>query len=158
MTNTHFQWLQARIKCRRKRCLIWPGCRDSHGYAQLGVKGKVLKAHLVMCEWAHGPRPSPDHQASHSCGNGHIGCVNPNHLSWKTRRENHLDRRKHGTAATARNGRRGIVTVQMATEILKLRPIATQDRIARRFGISKPTVRRIFAGKTQAAKVAAAHM
>lgn len=51
-----------------------------------------------MCQKAHGDPPSPKHDAAHSCGRGHEGCVNPNHLSWKTKKQNQADRITHGTS------------------------------------------------------------
>jgi hypothetical protein len=136
-------------------CLIWPFCRDNHGYGQGGINGENFKAHKKMCELVNGPRPSPKHQASHSCGNGHGGCVHPRHLSWKTGAQNQLDRRKHGTAGTNKYGRNGKVTVEIARQVLLLRGKETQDATARRFDISKPTVRNIYKGKSRAAKEAA---
>src|SRR3972149_10759839 len=78
-------------------CLIWPFSTNGTGYGRLGVDGKGYYAHRYMCELVNGPPPTPDHEASHDCGNGHLGCVHPRHLEWKTASENHLDRRRHGT-------------------------------------------------------------
>jgi hypothetical protein len=45
---------------------------------------------------AHGEPPTARHEAAHSCGKGHLGCVHPGHLSWKTRNENRADMVRHG--------------------------------------------------------------
>ena len=60
-------------------------------------KGYNTSAPFVMCTLAHGPRPSDRHEAAHSCGKGHEGCISPRHLTWKTRAENEADKVIHGT-------------------------------------------------------------
>lgn len=79
-------------------CLDWPFAKDSKGYGKLKHNGKAdAIAPRVVCELVHGAPPTPKHEAAHSCGNGHLGCVNPRHLSWKTRLENRADSIAHGT-------------------------------------------------------------
>lgn len=146
------KWLHANFNYEGEECLIWPLSRDNHGHGHFGFLGTRYKAHQVMCEWVNGPRPSPEHQAAHSCGNGHNGCVHPQHLSWKTASENQLDRREHGTHATNPWGNKGKVTIEMASAVLALKGKLPQAKIASQFGISCPTVRRIFNGKTKAAR------
>jgi hypothetical protein len=65
-------------------CFIWPYGRDSYGYARRGS----LIVHTQICIITHGPRPADHFDAAHSCGNGHLGCINPKHLSWTTHSEN----------------------------------------------------------------------
>lgn len=51
--------------------------------------------HVVVCTAFHGPRPSPDHQATHKDGsrdNNHA-----DNLRWATRQENMADKYIHGT-------------------------------------------------------------
>src|SRR5258708_162153 len=105
-------WIMAHVDYDGDGCLPWPFATDTHGYGMFGANGEHHKAHLFMCQQMHGPRPSPKHQASHSCGQGHKACVHPKHVSWKTRSENHLDRRRHGTAATNKWGKNGKMTVE----------------------------------------------
>lgn len=137
-------------------CIQWPLCRDNHGYGQLGHEQVSYKAHKLLCEMIHGPAPSKDHQASHTCNKGHEGCVNPNHIIWETRRDNHLRRRENGTAATNKHGPTGKTSLLDACLILALEGVVTQETLADRFGISKPTVRNIFKGKTRVARKAMA--
>ncbi len=151
-TGRGYQFLREHMADEDGPCLIWPLTRDNHGYGQGGHNGRLYKAHRLMCELVYGPCPSPAHQASHSCGNGHKGCVHPKHLSWETRRDNHLRRRANGTAATSIWGHKGKITVEVAAAILALEGKATQQEIAERFNCSKPTVRRIFKRKTRAAR------
>ncbi len=79
-----FAFLQSLVGHVGDECVSWPFGRMHKGYGQLGHLGKSHKAHRMLCEMVYGPPPTDKHQATHSCGNGHLGCVNPNHLEWKT--------------------------------------------------------------------------
>jgi hypothetical protein len=81
--------LQA-IACRDLDCLIWPFFRNRDGRGRVKRSGKYYGAHVLVCEAVNGPRPSPDHDASHLCRNGRGGCVNGSHIIWETKRENRL--------------------------------------------------------------------
>ena len=76
-------------------CLIWPFARDSDGYGQIALDGRVRHVHRIICEKTHGPPPTPTHEAAHSCGNGYLGCVNRRHLRWKTHKENMEEMSRH---------------------------------------------------------------
>lgn len=142
------QWLRDHVNYDSDYCLIWPFNRNPNGYGQLGYLGKSGYAHRMMCEMAHGPAPSPDHEAAHSCGNGHMGCASPKHLSWKTRSENLLDCREHGTQARSCNGNKGRLTEDQVMQIRALKGKKTQAEIAFTFGVSEPTIRDIFLGRS----------
>lgn len=121
--GTHL-WIADHLDYQGDDCVRWPytGVR---GYGQLKFDGKIRKANRVMCELAHGPAPGPGYEAAHSCGKGHLGCMNPKHLSWKTRTENQRDRRIHGTAGNGGYGRRPRLTPD---QVLAIR--ASTDTIA----------------------------
>lgn len=55
-----------------------------------------MAAWRVMCLLAH---PNPEHlpNALHRCGNGHLHCVNKNHLEWGNAVENAIDRFRDNT-------------------------------------------------------------
>lgn len=127
------KWLHVAYARAGETCLVWP-FNKPNGYGMLGHLGKMHYAHVLMCEWRHGQRPSPGHEASHSCGNGHKGCVNPLHLSWKTRTENQLDRAAHGTKARRK------LTPEKAAQIRAMRGQKTQAELARMFGVSRANV------------------
>lgn len=125
------------------QCLRWPFSYDQGvGRGRLLFEGKSQWAHRVMCILAHGHPPEDKPQTAHSCGNGHMGCVNPKHLSWASQSENHLDRRKHGTHITSRFGSRSPLTPQQVAEIRAAKGRETQMATAKRFKISHANVRR----------------
>jgi len=90
------QFLLDHIEHIDENCLIWPFYRTPRGYGDVNFPNIEGQAHRVMCFLAHG-EPPPEHVAAHSCGNGHLGCINPIHLSWKTQRQNIHDKAAHGT-------------------------------------------------------------
>lgn len=73
-------------------CLFWPFARSANGYGSLHWHGREEGTHRLACMFAHGPAPEGRNYAAHSCGNGHLGCVNPRHLRWATQKENMLDK------------------------------------------------------------------
>lgn len=137
-------WLREHVNYRQNDCLKWPMARDDHGYGFLGYEGKMAKAHRVMCELVYGPPPTPQHEAAHSCGRGHQGCINPRHLSWKTRSENQRDRRKHGTEG---NGSKGAARYKLTeadvAEIRTLFGVTTNREIAKRYDVTPGLISKI---------------
>jgi hypothetical protein len=98
--NVTEPWLLAHVGYEGSGCLAWPFQRlQTDGRAAVKWKGKQTIAARVMCELAHGKPPTPEHEAAHSCGKGHEGCVHPGHLSWKTHVDNMADQLIHGTRA-----------------------------------------------------------
>lgn len=85
-------------------CVIWPYARAWNGYPEMRFEGRPARAHRVMCKLAHGEPPLPDFEASHTCENGHLGCVNPQHLIWESHYDNHQRKRGHLEAAERRKG------------------------------------------------------
>lgn len=122
-------------------CLIWPFSCFNNGYAQMHEGGKAKLVHRRLCEEVNGPPPTPGHEAAHSCGHGMMGCVSKHHLSWKTSAENKADKHIHQTQSRK-------LTEEQAREILQLRGTIPIGEIARRFGVSYITVRKIHDRKT----------
>jgi hypothetical protein len=143
-------WLRDHIAYEGDDCLIWPFSR-ARGYGNFGLRGQQHYAHRYMCEIVNGPPPSLRHQAAHSCGNGHNGCVNPKHLSWKTQSDNQLDRRKHGTHNIAEWGKRGKVgklTGEQVIEIRKLKDTKTHAELAKMFGVGRRNIGAILGNRS----------
>jgi hypothetical protein len=144
------KWIREHVDYPHDWCLMWPFGAKLHGYGQFGYLGKHYYAHRFMCELKHGS-PAPGHEAAHSCGRGHEGCVNPNHLSWKTKSGNQLDCREHGTQAKHTGGNKGRITRAQAAEIRGLKGIALQREVAEQFAVSESTVSDIWLNRTHKA-------
>lgn len=140
------QWLHAYAAYQGSDCLAWPLSCDDKGYGIVVINGKKLKAARVMCELANGPAPSPQHETAHSCGKGHEGCVNPRHLSWKTRAENQQDRRLHGTHGRNGFNARSKLTPIQVEEIRKLATTMTNKAIAAKFQCHPSNISKLLHG------------
>lgn len=142
-------WIQANVSHDGDACLLWPFFRDKNGYGRVGRNNKILWAHRVMCELAHGAAPTTKHEASHSCGHGHEGCVNPRHICWKTRAENQRERYIHNPPAGPGNGpKRFKLTAAQVAEIRALRPTMKVKDLAARYGVDTSNIRQIVNGIT----------
>lgn len=127
-------------------CLIWPFARGRAGYGNVYYEGAYTNAHRAMCVIKNGEPPTPEHQAAHSCGNGHLGCVHPEHLRWATRLENETDKLAHGTV------RRGCkVPTSKLTEgdVRRIRVSSESGAtLAGRFNVSPQAISRVRTGKS----------
>lgn len=121
-------------------CLLWPFSRSGGGYANFGADH--VSVHRLMCEHRHGPPPSPEHHAAHSCARGKDGCVNPNHLDWKTSSENGLDRARAGHVWG-----RSKLTVEQVDKIISYKGRIPVAIVAEEFGIGENAVRSIQQGR-----------
>lgn len=124
-------------------CLIWPFTRAQNGYPTAGAKN-AIRPHRLMCEQRNGPAPSPEHQAAHSCGNGHLGCVNPWHLNWKTVAENQCERYQQQGGPMPRYRLRP----EQVDEIRSMKGRERTVDTAARFQCTEANIRQIQSGKT----------
>lgn len=129
-------------------CLCWPYSRNNQGYPEIRIEGKTRLASRYICALAHGDPPTEKHHAAHSCGNGHLGCVNPSHLRWATVSENLMDRVSHGTSNRGSQHPLAKLTEEQVREIIGLRGKLYRREIAAAFGISARTVECIHTGRS----------
>jgi hypothetical protein len=132
-------------------CLIWPYAKAANGYGRIRIDGRTRVVSQVVCEMAHGDKPTNKHQAAHSCGNGMDGCVTKRHLSWKTRKENEADKLLHGTRHRGDQNRLAKISEENVAEVLSLRGKLSQQKIASMFGISQQLVSMIQRRKRRSA-------
>ena len=112
-------FLEKALATETDDCIIWPFCRLSKdGYAVISANGRNTIVSRIVCERVYGLAPSPTHQAAHSCGNGHLGCINHQHLRWATPKENCADKKLHGTE---RRGENTVHAKLTETDIPKIR-------------------------------------
>jgi hypothetical protein len=85
------------LVCTDDTCLIWPFHRMKNGYCQFHYDGTMRLVHRAAYQVISGEPIPKGMEVAHSCGNGHLGCVNPKHLSLKTPLQNTHDKFAHGT-------------------------------------------------------------
>lgn len=117
-------------------CLTWPFSKGNHGYGQIRVDGGLYLVSRLACEEENGPPPSKDHEAAHSCGNGHLGCATRRHLRWATRAENRQDMVDHGRSNKGKSFRFTRLKPQQIKTILSLVGTQPNAAIARQFGVT----------------------
>lgn len=127
-------------------CIILPFGRKGNGYGKIYVNGKMIGAHRYVCELVHGA-PDKGMIALHSCGKGHLGCVNHKHLRWGTYSDNYQDSVAHGTASIGAKCRSTKLTEDQVKEIIAIKGKGSQKSIAERFGVAQSVISRIQSGK-----------
>ena len=133
-------WIKAHLDYQGDDCLPWPYTLDPfYGRGRCSYNGKLYWAHRLMCEFVHGEAPEDRPQAAHSCGNGHLGCCNPKHLSWKSNSENQRDRRAHGRPEGA-IGRRTRLDDDQIRAIQEAKGKVSQIALADQFGVKRGTI------------------
>lgn len=137
-------------------CVAWPYGTNGVGYGLVSIgKSKRVLAHRVSCERKNGPPPTEKHHAAHECGNGHLGCVAPWHLSWKTPKENAADIDRHGRRLRGMDVPGAKITPEHLAFILTNAGIIPHAEIAAKIGVSQTMVSRIIrnVGKSGVSRV-----
>lgn len=134
------KWLEDHSTFAATECLEWPFSRTKKGYGQVKFNGNSMGAHRAMCIIAHGPPPPDKNFAAHSCNNGHLGCVNPSHLSWKTPKENKADMIACGASPRGTKHPKNKLSEREVMEIRRMEGTATRKAIGDMFGVNLSTV------------------
>lgn len=128
-------------------CWEWTGSFNDKGYGKVRVDGRMVRAHRVAWELAHGPLSLPaDATVCHRCDNP--ACVRPDHLFLGTQLDNIRDRDAKGRAA------RGAQTgaAKLSDEDVRAIRAAAGDlsgrALARRYGVSHVVVQGILRGES----------
>lgn len=124
-------------------CLTWPYGLDDYGYGQIHVDGQRKGVHRLVCEAVRGPSPSLDHEAAHSCGKGHEGCISPNHIRWDTPAGNHADKLAHGTHNRGTRHNMAKLSESDVYRIRSLRGLKSLSELAVEFGVTKSQISHI---------------
>ena len=135
--------LAARSERVESGCILWTGSpNDEMGYCRLSVRNKMVYVHRVAWELAHGPVPS-GMVLRHSCDVPN--CINVDHLSVGTQRENVSDMFARGRVD--RRGERNNWARLLSTQVQEIRrrsALGEQGRkLAREFGVSESQISNI---------------
>lgn len=126
-------------------CVKWPFSTHENGYGQVSFRGAPMYASRAMCILAHGEPPEESNYAAHSCGNGHLGCVHPGHLVWKSALENNADKIGHGTVVKGEAHHKTKLTEADVRSIRQLRGRMLHREIAAMFGVTRMSITDILA-------------
>lgn len=91
--TTQVEWLRAAARVAGDSCIKWPFGSGDGRYGRVAYDGQRYGVHVLVCEWANGPRPGDTIEAAHACGNSL--CCNPRHVRWATKYENSADKKLH---------------------------------------------------------------
>lgn len=144
------RWVERHVGHTGPECLIWPFSVGDHGRGIVQFDKRVMSAPRYMCTLAHGEPPTPSYEAAHSCGKGHIGCVHPGHLSWKTRAENEADKLDHGTLRRGRDINTNKLTENQVREIRQRLRNESGEALASAYGVTPSQISSIKTRKTWA--------
>lgn len=144
------KFIMAAVSHVGRECLIWPFYRDAYGYGRsTHPEIKTRLAHRIVCTLAHGEAPHGKRFVRHLCGNGHNGCVNPNHLAWGTAKENSDDKSRHGNMPHGETSGASKLTDRSVAQILAMRDMgATYRNLAEIFSVTNGTVQAICERRT----------
>lgn len=132
-------------------CWIWVGGRNEHGYGVIGMGGrgtKFIRAHRASWILYRGPIP-PGMCVLHVCD--HPPCVCPDHLFLGNQVDNAVDAVKKGRVRQGDNHWNVKISDKRVAELRSVykRHAKNQNILAKRFGISIHTLRRICYGTTR---------
>lgn len=132
------EFIEAALLSSTDDCIDWPFALSPSGYG-LFEQGR---AHIVVCERAHGPRPE-GLQVCHSCAD-HPHCVNPRHLRWDTPKANVADRERDRKAKGLRGYGAKLSVAQV--EQIRARYLAggvSQQALADEYGVSQNAISKL---------------
>lgn len=138
-------FLEAAVTSSTSECVIWPFKKNRKGYGAINIGGTTIETHRLVCIRAHGNPPPGKCDAAHECGQP--SCINPNHIMWKTRKENAADCIRHGTKRLGEKVHNAVLTDDDIRQIRQLCATKTQREVGKQFGIHQVHVSQIIRGK-----------
>jgi hypothetical protein len=131
-----------------EECIPWPFSKNNKGYGKLLVDGRLEVASRYLCTLVQGVPDDKRLLALHSCGNGHLACVNPKHVYWGNGSQNTKDAIAHGTFKWGEQSGSSKLSERNVKEIRMLKGIMPQWQIGERFGVTQSNVSAIHRGKS----------
>jgi hypothetical protein len=133
-------------------CLIWRNARSKAGYGQIWDGKKVVYVHRLIAELALG-EIGKGQEVMHSCDVR--SCVNPDHLSYGTRKQNMMDASRKGRLI----GKRHVIGIEHPSATLTFDQIqsmraereqgAKLKELSKKYGISLAAISKIARKETR---------
>lgn len=143
-------WIEDHLSHERDDCILWPYARNKGEEGVVTFQGRQVTASRAMCILAHGEPPADNYDAAHSCGHGHLACMNYRHLRWATRKENFADMEEHGTKLRGERSLKAKLTEAQVRQIRSLRGSKTLEDLSEQFGVHRATISLIHTRKNWA--------
>ncbi len=125
-------------------CWIWRGARRRGQYGNVAFKKRFWRAHRLSWYLTHGKIPK-NKRVCHTCDNR--WCVNPAHLFIATQKDNIWDMVRKGRKVGAK-----LTPTQVRLIYVQLKTASNSaNLLAKKYGVSLPTVYRIGNGATWSA-------
>lgn len=93
------QFVESVRNTKSEECVFVPGSIKGIP-ARMNFFERQMTAAKYSLLLKAGTPPKDKEWALHACGNGHLSCVNPNHLYWGDRSDNVSDQGRHRSADT----------------------------------------------------------
>ena len=120
-------------------CIEFKGCKDKNGYGIKRFKDKMMKAHRLAWIQVHGPIPKGLIVRHYVCNNP--PCINVEHLSLGTHKDNMQDRTKANRQAKGTKIPQAKLNEEKVLEIRKLLKTGlTQSEIAKKFNVNQTII------------------
>lgn len=136
---------------KQDECLVWTGYVPKCGYGLVWHQGKNQQVHRVSYVLHKGEIPA-GFKVLHSCDNRI--CINPNHLSVGTSKDNSDDMTAKGRSkhASGKDHHYSKLTKEIANEIKgRYKPYSRADgslALSREFGVSQAAIYAVISGRT----------
>lgn len=126
-------------------CKLWPFNTDKDGYGMVWIDGtgKYKRLGVIACEDRWGPMPEPGMVAAHGACHNPL-CWSQDHVTWKTHKQNAVDRYRDETALIGEKNPNAHLTSQQVLEIRKLAAEGCDFKdLSSKFGIGRDHVWKI---------------
>jgi hypothetical protein len=149
MKGTILQRIEAKIFYSPDGCWYWTASTNKQGYGLVGyATGKSRTVHRWMYEYHYKVSPGKL-LVCHSCDNPM--CVNPDHLFLGTAQDNVDDmmNKNRGNKPKGERNRHAKLSYDQIIEIRSITPNIFKHReIAKKYGVTRPTISSILRGAT----------
>lgn len=148
--HANLQDLLVRTNRTNNNCIEWQGARSAAGYGQVRLNSKTQYVHRLVCELIRGKSPADKSHVLHSCDNP--PCVNPDHLSWGSAKDNALDKVAKGRARNKafygeENTASKLTEIQVREIRNKVNNGVARKLIADEYGITVGHIKQIRSGR-----------